>query len=349
MDYIEPISSNNNSKNEIELLKRKLRNQTNETIKLANQLQVIKLNNEIKIKRLEDIRKNYTSNSTNLNKPIRISVLIDNDNNIENQNNIFFQEKSRDFEALMKLERSILNGQVIASRRNILHFFNDGEFSLDLLNLQKLDKNLRSPNTLFLLKCAIDNSPYNSYSRITHDGQNRNAIRNLTWKKYSYAQYFETIFQNPKQLLDNAIRIDPGRVAFLFFKRVITIFSQTKMYVSNFEGPEADYLMNELYNEFLGYERLKQLDWNNYEYRWINEEIVEKVLQNDWYEPLLLLQKCFEYFVDSSERYTWIINTKKDGSKTFKRTKNKKYLSAAANDVYFASKILEILECSDPL
>ena len=33
MDYIESVSSNNNSNNEIELLKRKLRNQKNETIK----------------------------------------------------------------------------------------------------------------------------------------------------------------------------------------------------------------------------------------------------------------------------------------------------------------------------
>jgi len=116
--------------------------------------------------------------------------------------------------------------------------------------------------------------------------------------------------------LDNAIIIDPGRVAILFFKRVINLLNQTNVYVSNFEGHEADYLMNTLYNEFLAYKRVKPLDWNNYEYRWIDEEIVEKVLQNDWYEPLLLLQKCFEYFVDSSERYTWIIYKKKDGTKT---------------------------------
>ncbi len=348
MDCIELISSdNNNSINEIELLKRKLRNQTNETIKLANELQVIKLNNEIKIKRLEHIRKNYTFNLDN--KKTRISVLIENDNNTENQNKIFFQEKSKDFEGLMNLEKAILNGEVIAPRRNILHFFNEGEFSSDLLNLQKLDINLRSPNTLFLLKCAIDNNPYASYSRITHDGQNRTLIRNLTWKKYNYAQYFETIFQNPKQLLNNAISIDPGRVAFLFFKRVINLLNQTNVYVSNFEGHEADYLMNELYNEFLAYNRLKPLNWNNYEYRWIDEEIVEKVLQTDWYEPLILLEKCFEYFIDSCERYSWIIRKKKNGEKMLKRTKNRKYLSAAAKDIYFAAKILEIMEYSNPL
>ena len=32
-----------------------------------------------------------------------------------------------------------------------------------------------------------------------------------------------------------------------------------------------------------------------------------------------------------------------------KRTKNRKYLSAAAKDIYFAAKILEIMEYSNPL
>ena len=183
--------------------------------------------------------------------------------------------------------------------------------------------------------------------RITHDGQNRIAMRNLTWKKYNYAQYFETIFQNPKQLLDNAIRIDPGRVAFMFFRRAVTILSHNDVYVSNFEDSrEADLIINELYQEFLIYKRLKQRNWINYEYRWIDDEIVYKVLQEEWDSPLLLLEKCIQYFVDSSERYTFIIKKNKKGETTYKRTTDEKYLRAAANDVYFSAKILEILDYS---
>ena len=157
MDYIESsINQNNSNNNEIELLKRELRIQKTENIRLANEIQVIKLNKNIWIKRLKDIRNNYTKNN---NKPIRILELIENDDNIDNQNKIFLQERSRDFERLMTIERSIAGGDIVAPRRNVLHYFNEGEFSLDLLKLQQLDKNLRSPQTLFLLKCAMDDSP----------------------------------------------------------------------------------------------------------------------------------------------------------------------------------------------
>jgi len=346
MDYIESSINQNNYNNEIELLKRELRIQKTENIRLANEIQVIKLNKNIWIKRLKDIRCKFQDTKNN-NKPIRILELIENDDNIDNQNKIFLQERSRDFERLMTIERSIAGGVIVAPRRNVLHYFNEGEFSLDLLKLQQLDKNLRSPHTLFLLKCALDDSPYNSYNRITHDGQNRIAMRNLTWKKYNYAQYFETIFQNPKQLLDNAIRIDPGRVAFMFFRRAMTILSNNDVYVSNFEDRhQADLIINELYQEFLIYKRLKQRNWINYEYRWIDDEIVYKVLQEEWDAPLLLLEKCIQYLVDSSERYTLIIKKNKKGEATYKRTTDEKYLRAAANDVYFSAKILEILDYS---
>ena len=66
MDYIESsINQNNSNNNEIELLKRELRIQKTENIRLANEIQVIKLNKNIWIKRLKDIRNNYTKNNNN--------------------------------------------------------------------------------------------------------------------------------------------------------------------------------------------------------------------------------------------------------------------------------------------
>ena len=47
---------------------------------------------------------------------------------------------------------------------------------------------------------------------------------------------------------------------------------------------------------------MEQRNWINYEYRWIDDEIVYKVLQEEWDSPLLLLDEATSALDAESER-----------------------------------------------